>query len=233
MRVIVMPGAVGGLPIKSKNDSRKDQLAKRDKELLDEAVKKHGLTTGSSGSGFFSGGSDGAAILESVQRADNVDEAVHDAILNTLLQTVPAAEGAAAPPAPEPPAPQILTAAVALNRAKTWAESVNKTLRVLKSAERDRRDIPLGRAYPWEISFVWSCPNVVPVHWSNASSSNLGKACRLDADDRIIWPTNLNTVMQDFSNLPVLHPALGIRARKDKALREKIPPGQIASETAV
>ena len=156
---------------------------------------------------------------ELLASTSDIDEAVHLALANKLLKMESGEDG---PQVQEPPADITIGEAHVDLALRLWSGALVESLSVIEAANA-AKDTPLGgHSEPLQISFVWKPPDVLPIHWSDRASL-LGRACRIDADGRIVWPTSVNSERIDCTGLHVIHPAVGVRARRVKVDRPVLP----------
>jgi hypothetical protein len=205
----------------------------RDRELLESAIKKFRFDEATeSDERLFSGEGAAAAqsaALNAVRVADDVDEAVNDVILDSLL-TKATRDGDRLPESEEP-REEVLTFSDELvdRSVRAWRDAASKTLDVVMAAEQAKKDEkPLGGSArkPWQLSLILKGSDVHLVHWA-CTKTKQGRSCTLDAMADVKWPTPLEYPLLDFTDDLVIHPSIGIRAMKDRVFRSSMPPDML------
>lgn len=176
------------------------------------------------------------AAIRNVERSGDIDDAVDDVILDKLLADEVRAEraglDAGAGPGglggPDDEADESGDAAdwAAVERAlKSWKPNVEFTTQCLSDAARARQTSAIGGPHrPWQLSIVARGSDVHLVHWNDPLVRE-GRRCNVDDSGKVIWPTASSDLYpkESWRNDLVLHPAIGIRAKRDRLLRETVP----------
>ncbi len=216
-----------------------DAEVSRDRAMTAAAIAAKGLDKADAGSVLF--GSKGIdseldRLHQQVGTASDVDDAMGEVIRNQLLDEellsatspsdgAPDSLGTQSddPAAPAKPAKDLDDFA---RHVRAWATDLVLRLDLLQDAAlATQTQIPGGRLAPFELSLMLRDRKAFLVHW-HCNKTMIGRRCGVDSSGKIIWPTTCTTTSfpkESWKNEIVIHPALGVRARRSRILREAVP----------